>query len=328
MAKLVIDMMGSDLGVNMAKEGVRLFLAEHPEAKLLLVGKKEELSDMKDVEILDAQDVLPMDAGPLDVMRKKESSMTKAVFAVKERGYQGVVSAGGTGAFLSSASLILKKAPGVLRPALAACFPNFKKNSHVVVLDIGANNENSPEEMAQFALMGAIYQKVAYKVNLPKVGLLSNGAEDGKGSPEGKATFALLKKEVSPYYSFIGNVEGKDILEGEADVVVTDGFSGNILLKSTEGAAKAMGHLLKKAFLSSFSSKLGYLFAKKGISSLKSQMDPGAIGGALLLGVNSIAVKAHGASDAYAFKNAIALASSLADGKALEEIIKGLQHAE
>ncbi len=324
--KLVIDMMGSDLGAKMAKEGVELFLKNHQDVEIYAVGKKEELTDLKGVNLVEAKDILPMDAGPLDVMRKKDSSMTKALFLTKELGADAVISAGGTGAFLSAATLILKKAPHVLRPALAASFPNFRKGGHVICLDIGASNENSPEEIAQFALMGAIYQRAVYSLSHVKVALLANGTEEGKGSPEGKKAFQLLKENPSSLYEFIGNVEGKDVLEGEADVIVTDGFSGNILLKSTEGAAKAMGHLLKKAFLSSFFSKIGYLFAKKGISSLKSQMDPGAIGGALLLGVNALAVKAHGASDARAFSNAITLAYLLAKEETTKKIIDGLNH--
>ena len=320
---IAVDMMGSDKGPGMALEAVSAFHKENPEVSLFLVGRKEELGDVSSLgELVEAPDVLPMTAGALDVIRAKGSSIYKASSLVREGKCSAVVSAGGTGAFLSSAALILGKAEGVHRPALAASLPNFRTGGHTILLDCGASNENSGEELLQFALMGALYQRIVYGVRKPKVALLSNGAEEGKGSPEGKEAYRLLKENPKEEYQFIGNVEGKDVLEGPMEVLVSDGFSGNVLMKGVEGAAKAMGHLLKKAFMTNISTKVGYLLAKKGMAGLKESLDPSSIGGAMLLGVKGVAVKAHGASDPKGFLSALSLASRMAEGGMAAELAR------
>lgn len=323
MSKLVIDMMGSDLGSAMSVEAVKLFHSAHPDCELVLVGKKEELTALSGFQIIDAPDVVKMETGALEVLRMTSSSMVKAVTAVKELHADGVVSAGSTGAFLSSATLLLKKIPGVLRPALITSTPNFKKGGYTTILDVGASNANTPEEMAQFALMGSLYETIVFGVAHPAVALLSNGSEEGKGSPEGKAAYDLLK--ANSKINFIGNVEGNGILSGDADVVVTDGYSGNVFLKTTEGTAKAMGSLLKKAFKRNFFSKLGYLLTKKGLKPMKEALDPKKTGGALLIGVNGVVVKAHGNSDAEAFKNAMEVAYRLSSAQIVAKIEEGLK---
>lgn len=326
MSRIVIDMMGSDQGSKMSKEAVLLFKERHPDAELLLVGRKEELQDMEGFEILDAQDVMKMEAGALEALRQKETSMVKAVTAMKERGFDAVVSAGGTGAFLSASALILKKIPGVLRPALVTSFPNLSKGGNVTILDVGASNANTAEEIAQFALMGSLYSQAVDKIEDPNVYLLSNGSEEGKGSPEGKEAHSLLKEAAN--VNFKGNIEASQVLSGVADVVVTDGYSGNILLKGTEGAAKAIGRLLKKAFKKNPVTMLGYLLAKSGIKELMKTMDPKKIGGALLLGVNGVVVKAHGNSDSEAFLNAIEVAHSLSEQAIVKRIEAGLKEKD
>jgi phosphate acyltransferase len=321
MSKLVIDMMGSDLGSTMSKEAVRLFHASHPDCTLILVGKPAELGDMKDFTIIPAEDVVSMEMGALEVLRKKDSSMVKAIEAVVSEKADGVVSAGSTGAFLSASTLILKKIPGVIRPALVTSFPNLKAGGFTTALDVGASNANTPEELAQFALMGSIYASKVNKIASPRVALLSNGSEEGKGSPEGKEAYELLKKDSR--IRFVGNLEGSQLLNDEADVVVTDGYSGNVMLKSIEGAAKGMSGLLKKAFKRNLWSKIGYLLTKKGLKEMKEALDPKKTGGALLLGINGVVVKAHGNSTPEAFKNAMELAYRLSEAKVVDALKEG-----
>ncbi len=321
MIKIAIDMMGGDNGSAATKEAVRQFLKDYKDVELICVGKKEELSDLEGVTLIEANDVIKMEAGVMEVLRKKDSSMVKAIRAVDENNCQAVVSCGSTGAFLSAATLILKKIPGVKRPALCAQFPNIKTGGYVSVLDIGASNENTPEEIAQFGYMGTLYCRAANGVKNPWVGLLSNGSEEGKGSPEGKEAYNLLKED--DRINFVGNIEGDMVINSHVDVVVTDGYSGNVCMKSTEGAAKGLGTLLKQGFKKNIFTKIGYLFAKSGIKDLKNKMSSKKIGGAVLLGVNAIAVKAHGNSDGEAFYHAIALAYRLAKEDICEEMRKG-----
>jgi glycerol-3-phosphate acyltransferase PlsX len=324
MSKLVIDMMGSDLGSAMAKEAVSLFHQSHPDCELILVGKKEELSSLSGYTIIDAPEVVSMEMGALEVLRMKDSSMVKAIQTVIDTNADGVVSAGSTGAFLSASTLMLKKIPGVLRPALVTSFPNLKDGQgYVTALDVGASNANTPEEIAQFALMGSIYAQKVNHIPAPRVALLSNGSEEGKGSPEGKAAYELLKKDSRIH--FVGNLEGNGLLMGQADVVATDGYSGNVMLKSIEGAAKGMSGLLKKAFKRNLFSKIGYLLTKKGLKEMKEALDPKKTGGALLLGVNGVVVKAHGNSTPEAFKNAMEVAYKLSEAKVVDALRDGFQ---
>ena len=321
--KIVIDMMGGDKGSVATKEAVRRFRSLHKDVELILVGKEEELCDMKEERIVPASEVITMEAGALEVLRQKESSMVKAVSYAKEENADAVVSCGSTGAFLASTTLILKKIPGVIRPALAVAMPHIVSNgnSTLIFLDAGSSNVNTPIEMAQFGFMGSLYAKCGSSISDPKVAILSNGSEEGKGSPEGKEAYALLKEDKRIH--FIGNIESMDVLTGEADVVVTDGFSGNICIKAIEGTAKTMGKMLKKGFKRNLFSKIGYLLAKKGVLEMKSTMDTKRVGGAMLLGVNAVAVKAHGNSDATAFYYSIELAYRLAKNKMVEKIKKG-----
>jgi glycerol-3-phosphate acyltransferase PlsX len=326
MIKLIIDMMGGDKGSSATKEGVRKFHSLHQDVDLVLVGKSEELKDMEGYTIIPATGVIKMESGVLEVLRQKDSSMVKAISSVMPLKADGIISCGSTGAFLSAATLVLKKIPGVLRPALTTSFPHLSNGNYVTILDVGASNQNSPEELAQFALMGSLYSKFVNHIDNPKVGLLSNGSEEGKGCPEGKAAYDLLKNDKK--INFVGNIEGSNIIFGPSDVLVCDGYSGNVCLKTTEGTAKAMGALLKKAFMRNLASKIGYLLAKKGVASMKETMDPKKAGGALLVGVNAVAVKAHGNSDGEAFYNGIELVYALAKNHIVDEIKKGLTSNE
>lgn len=326
MYKIVVDAMGGDLGSSVIVEAIDLFLKDNQDVEITVVGKKEELSSLENkCRIIDARDIVPMEAGALEVMRLKDSSMMKAIKTMKDENLDAVVSCGSTGGFLSAATINLKMIPGVKRAALVAPFPTQIKGKNVVILDIGANNENSPEELVQFALMGKLYSQSVYGVETPKVYLLSNGVEEGKGAPEVKGAYKLLKD--SNFEGFMGNVEARYALNGDADVVVADGFSGNIFLKASEGIAKIMSGMIKKAFKRNLWSKLGYLHVRKGMKEMSETMDYKSTGGAMLLGVNGNVVKAHGSSDAKSFYSALRVAKKLAANDVVNKIKQGIENA-
>ena len=326
MVKIVVDAMGGDNGSSIVVEAVEKFLKDNPDVEITLAGKKEELSVLEGkCRILDASDIVPMEAGALEVMRLKNSSMMVAIKTMKDENLDAVVSCGSTGGFLSAATINLKMIPGVKRAALVAPFPTKIKGKKVVILDIGANNENSPEELVQFALMGKLYAQSVYGIEKPKTYLLSNGTEEGKGAPEVKGAFKLLTE--SKFEGFSGNIEARNALSGEADVVVADGFTGNIFLKSSEGMAKIMSGMIKAAFKKNLWSKLGYLHVKKGMDEMSETLDYKTTGGAMLLGINANVVKAHGSSDAWAFYNALRVAKKLAEQDVVNLIKKGIENA-
>lgn len=321
--KIAIDCMGGDNGSSVTVEAIKNFLSKHKDVEIIAVGKKEELKDLEGLcEIINARDVVPMEAGALEVMRMKESSMFKAVTLARNKEVDAVVSCGSTGGFLSVSTLCLKTIPGVHRAALVSPFPTKIIGKKVVVLDIGASNENSPEELLQFGLMGKLYAQNVLGVEHPVTYLLSNGTEEGKGSPEGKEAYKLFKE--SNFEGFKGNIEARNALSGEADVIVTDGYTGNIFLKGLEGVAKLMGGLVSKAFKKNLWSKIGYLHVRKGIKELKDTMDYKSTGGAMLLGINGVVVKAHGSSDAYSFECAMNVAYKLTNSNIVEKIKEGL----
>jgi glycerol-3-phosphate acyltransferase PlsX len=204
-------------------------------------------------------------------------------------------------------------------------FPTAIKGKKVTVLDIGANNENTPEQIVQFAKMGRIYSQKIINITEPKVFLLSNGAEDKKGSPEIKAAHKILRETNFP--GFHGNIEGRDALSGEADVLVTGGFAGNVFLKSTEGVFVMMNNMIKAAFKRNILSKIGYLLSKKGFLEMKTTMDYKTTGGAMLLGVNGVVVKAHGSSDGFSFSYALEVALKMANADVIKLIKEGLTNA-
>lgn len=324
MVKLVIDMMGGDNGVSATINGVKKFLQDIDDCEIVAVGNLDTLSELKDLDrvtIVESKDIVPMECSVLQAMRMKDSSIYKAVRSVIDFKADGIISAGSTGAFLSLTSLIIKKIDGISRPALITPFPTKIANKYVVLLDVGASNENSASELFQFAKMGEAYYKVVYSKADPNVYLISNGTEEGKGSPLCLEAYELLKKDEH----FKGYIEGRSVFNGEADVVVMDGFTGNVFLKTSEGVAKMMSQLMKEAFTYSLSTKIGYLFAKKGFDKLKDTMDYKKVGGALLLGVNTVAVKAHGNSNPYSFYHSLLIAYKLAKNKVVDKIKESLK---
>lgn len=326
MIKIVVDAMGGDNGSSIVVEATRKFLQDNKDVEITLVGKKEELSSLEGAcRIIDARDIVPMEAGALEVMRLKNSSMMMAIKTLKDENLDAVVSCGSTGGFLSAATINLKMISGIKRAALVSPFPTAIKGKNVVILDIGANNENSADELAQFALMGKLYCQSVYGNEKPKVYLLSNGTEEAKGSPEVKEAYQLLQE--SKFEGFSGNIEARNVLSGEADVVVTDGFSGNIYLKGAEGVAKLMSGMIKKAFKRNLWSKLGYLHVRKGIKEMSETLNYKRTGGAMLLGINGNVVKAHGNSDEESFYCALCVAKKLAEKDVVNQIKKGLENA-
>lgn len=322
--KIVIDMMGSDAGSVVTVPAVRNFYKLHPDLELFVVGKKEEIDSLSDIAtVIDARDIIQMEAGPMEFMRAKNSSMHVAFDTFVKEQADAYISAGSTGGVLSGATLKLKLIPGVERAAILSPFPTKIKGNYVVILDIGANIENNPLQLSQFALMGRLYAQNVYGKKDPKTYLLSNGTEPTKGSPLGKETHKLLVAQNFP--NFKGNIEGKEVLSGEADVVVTDGYTGNVLLKSVEGTAKLMSSMLGDAFRKSAMTKIGYLFSKSGIKDLKERMDYKNTGGAMLAGINGLVIKAHGSSDVKGFTSALEVAYKMADKQVVALLREGFK---
>ena len=321
--RIAVDAMGGDNGSKPVVEAIKQFKKDYPKDEVIVFGKKEELEELSSLcRVVDAPEIVPMAAGALEVIRMKNSSMCKAINTMKEEGFDAIVSAGSTGGFLSAATIILKTIPGVKRSALVTAFPTKIKGKKVVVLDVGANNENSPEELVQFAYMGKAYNQALFKTEKPTTYLLSNGTESHKGSPLVKQTYELLKSH--NFEGFKGNMEARDVLNGDADILVADGFSGNILLKGMEGMAKLMSNMIKANFKKNLWTKLGYLHVRGGFKNMSETMDYKSVGGAMLLGINGVVVKAHGNSDAYSFKNAMRVAHEMVEYDVVNKIKESL----
>ena len=317
--KIAIDAMGGDNGSKPIIEAIKEFLKENKDVEIVAFGKEEELQEISSIcRVVNAPDIVPMEAGALEVLRMKNSSMCKAVSTMKEEGFDAVISAGSTGGFLSAATLILKTIPGVKRSCLVTCFPTKIKGKKVVVLDVGANNENNADELVQFAYMGKAYNQALFGTKDPKTYLLSNGSEENKGSPLVKEAHKLLKEE--KFEGFQGNMEARDVLNGDADILVADGFSGNVMLKGMEGIAKMMSGMIKSNFKKNLWTKLGYLHVRKGFKDMSETMDYKSTGGAMLLGINGVVVKAHGNSDAFSFKSALRVAKQMVDYQVVNKI--------
>ena len=339
--KIILDAMGGDnapeapvLGaIEAAKAwGSQITLVGRGE-EILAVMKKNGIETLPDgMEIANADDVVDMHDDPANVVRKrKNSSMIVGLKMLSEDQGDAFVSAGSTGALLSGATLVVKRVKGIRRAAMGPAMPN-KAGGKTVICDCGANAECTPEFLLQFGVVGTLFAKKNLGVENPRVGLLNIGTEDSKGTPLQKEAYALLTKaHEQGLINFIGNVEGREVLLGGVDVVVCDGFSGNVLLKTIEGTAMFMGSLLKRMFKKNIFSKIGYLLCKSGVGDLMKMMDYREIGGTQFLGIKKPVIKAHGSSDALAFRNAIRQAeeAAKADFSAeLEESLKALAAAK
>ena len=314
--KIILDAMGGDHAPQAPVLGA-IQAAKDFGAEIMLVGRGEEILKVlrsngidtlpEGVEIANADDIVDMHDDPARVIRQKpNSSMVVGLKLLSEGKGDAFVSAGSTGALLTGATLLVKRVKGIRRAAMGPTMPN-KTGGKTIILDCGANAECTPEFLLQFGLVGSLYAKETLGVASPKVGLLNIGTEDTKGTDLQKAAYALLQSaHEKGLLNFVGNVEARDVPLGAVDVVVCDGFAGNVLLKSIEGTAMFMGSLMKhKIFKRSIFSKIGYLFCKPGVDEVMKMMDYREIGGTPFLGIRKTVIKAHGSSDALAFRNAV-----------------------
>ena len=334
--KIILDAMGGDhapeatvLGaIDAAKSfGTQITLVGRGEA-ILGVMREHGIENLPEgMEIANADDVVDMHDDPGSVIHKrKNSSMVVGLKMLAEGQGDAFVSAGSTGALLTGATLLVKRVKGIRRAAMGPAFPN-KAGGKTIILDCGANAECTPEFLLQFGIVGSLQAKRVLGVENPKIGLLNIGTEDSKGTQLQKDAYALLKAASDKgIINFVGNVEARDVPLGAVDVVVCDGFSGNVLLKSIEGTAMYMGSLMKhKIFKRNILSMIGYLFCKTGVNEVMSLLDYRTIGGTQFLGIKKPVIKAHGASDTLAFKNAVRQAAEAAKCNVADELAEELQ---
>ena len=340
--KIILDAMGGD-NAPLAPVMGAIAAAKDFNAQITLVGRGEEILGVlrqqgietlpEGVEIANADEVVDMHDDPANVIRKKKnSSMVIGLKMLADGMGDAFISAGSTGALLSGATLLVKRVKGIRRAAMGPVMPN-KAGGKTVLLDCGANAECTPEFLLQFGLIGSLYAKKYLGYASPKVGLLNIGTEDSKGTQLQKVAYALLTSASEQgLLFFVGNVEARDVPLGAVDVVVCDGFAGNVLLKSIEGTAMFMGSLMKhKIFKRNIFSMLGYLLCKKGVNEVMSMMDYREIGGTQFLGIKKPVIKAHGSSDELAFRNAVRQAMDAANSNIsedLEQTLKQLKSEE
>ena len=306
MINIAIDAMGGDFGPYPIIEGAILALKERKDFHATLVGDPHKIQSLVPkkytdrIDIVEATDVIGMDEPATEALKRKESSIYKAVDLVRQKEADAVVSAGHSGATMSLATLRIGRLKKVSRPAIATLMPTYI-GKKTLVLDVGANVDCKPEHLFEFGVMGEAYLKAILKVDQPQVGLLSNGEEETKGNELTKAAFKLLQK----LPTFIGNVEGNNIFDGSVDVVVCDGFTGNIVLKTSEGVADAISKLMKQNIKKTPIRMAGALMMKKVFRALKKEIDYSEYGGAPLIGIKGCAIISHGKSTPKAIKNAI-----------------------
>ena len=331
--KIIIDAMSGDNApqaqvsgcVQAAKEFGQEYILVGQEAVLRDLLAKEQAENLS-ITIHDAQEIIDMHDDPATaVRRKKDASMSVALRMIKDGEADAMISAGNTGALLSGATLVTKRIRGIPRAGLPTQLPC--KGGHVLLIDSGANVECTEEYLLQFAFMGSFYMEKVMGVENPRVGLVNNGAEDTKGDPLRKAAYDVLKAAGDAgRINFIGNVEGSDIPNGACDVAVTDGFTGNILLKTVEGVAGFLMGTLKDVFLTSARTKLAYLLVKPAMGGLKKMMSSKEVGGAPFLGISKPVFKAHGSSDAYAIRSAVKQAIAYVNADVVGEIQRNIDN--
>ena len=321
MVKIAIDAMGGDFGPEPIVKGCIQALKKKKFIPIL-VGKKDEILPLlprryrDKISIVEANDVIDMGDAATDAVKRKESTIYKAVDLVKNGEADGVVSAGHSGATMTLATLRLGRLKGVTRPALAALMPT-KTTRRSILLDAGANVDSKAEHLVQFAIMGGCYAEDMFGIDTPRIGLLANGEEDSKGNEVTKAAFKIL----SGYKGFQGNVEGGDIFNASCDVITCDGFIGNLVLKASEGVASTVSGLIKEYIRKSPVAITGALLMRKVFKLLKKQMDYEEVGGAPLLGIKGCAIVSHGKSGPKAIKNAIFQAIDYVDTGVNEHIV-------
>ncbi|CAN1566825.1 PlsX Fatty acid/phospholipid biosynthesis enzyme [Burkholderiaceae bacterium] len=330
MITLAVDCMGGDHGPTVTLEACRHFLTGHPDAHLLLVGLPQALQHFQHprATLVAASEVVTME-DPLEVAlrRKKDSSMRVAIEQVRDGKADAAVSAGNTGALMAIARYVLKTMEGIDRPAIAGQFPNAKGGA-TTMLDMGANVDCSPQHLLQFALMGTALVSVLNGDENPTVGLLNIGEEDIKGGENIRKTAELLRSAAkSGDLNYYGNVEGDDIFHGTVDIVVCDGFVGNVALKASEGLASMVGGFLKKSFSVNIFTKIAGLIAYPALTGFKHLVDHRRHNGAALLGLRGLVFKSHGSADALAFEVALSRAYDAAHHQLLARVERRLAHA-
>ncbi len=330
--RIAVDAMGGDEGVRVMVEGAALARRRHDKFKFLLVGDRPRIEAALAnhpglggaSEILHCEDVVAGDEKPSKAIRRaKTTSMGLAVNAVKMGEAGAAVSAGNTGALMAMSKLALRTMPGIDRPALAALLPTLGEQD-VVMLDLGANRECDARNLVQFAIMGAAYARIVNQKDRPSVRLLNIGTEETKGTEELQDAANILKAATGLEMDFAGFVEADKINRGTSDVIVTDGFSGNIALKAIEGAARFVTDLLKNAFASSLRSKIGFLVSRPATELLRHHLDPNNHNGAVFLGLNGVVVKSHGSASAKGVANAVEVAARLLEDDITERIKQDL----
>src|SRR6266513_84936 len=311
--KIAVDAMGSDQAPAVEIEGAVQAATEYG-IHVVLVGQEDRLRPLLEeknaahlpIEIVHASEVITMDeAAATAARKKKDSSIRVAARLMRDNGIAGVVSAGNTGAVMATVKMVVGTLPVVDRPALSTVLPT-QKGKPTILLDVGANVDCKPHHLEQFAIMGDIYSRAIFGIRRPRVGLLSIGEEDTKGNELTKEAFKSLKH--API-NFIGNVEGRDIFKGEVDVIVCDGFTGNVALKLSEGLIETFSSMLRQELERTLASKVGYIFSEKAFRAFRRRLDYSEYGGAPLLGIKGITIVCHGRSNANAIKNAIRVAN-------------------
>jgi glycerol-3-phosphate acyltransferase PlsX len=327
---IALDAMGGDFGPPVVVAGAALSLERHPGVKFLMFGKEEQIKAELEsrpelaasTRIVHTDLVVSMSDKPSQALRRgKGSSLWLSIDAVRNGEADVAVSAGNTGAFMAMSKLILRPMAAIERPAIAAIWPTI--NSECIVLDVGANIGASARELSDFAMMGAAMARTLFQVERPTVGLLNVGVEEIKGDEEVRQAHAWLKGQELPF-DYRGFIEGDQIGQGVVDVVVVEGFAGNIALKTAEGTAKQIGEYLRAAMNRSWLSKLGAALASGGFRVLKQKMDPRRVNGGTFLGLNGIAVKSHGGTDALGFASAVDLAYEMAESGLVKRLAADL----
>lgn len=328
---IALDAMGGDHAPQSVVEGAALALKKLPNLRFLFCGHENEIEPLLRrfsalaavSEVIHCDHKIADDAKPSSALRQsKGSSMRCAIEAAHEGRALAAVSGGNTGALMAISKLVLKTLPGISRPAAASLFPT--RTGKVVMLDLGANLECSAEELFQFAIMGDAYARAVLGLEYPKIGLLNVGEEQNKGHPEIREAAQMLR-EVDFDLNFTGFIEGNHVPQGVVDVVVADGFSGNVMLKTAEGTAKLVGEFLKDAFNTNWITKLSYLLAYQTVKLLRKRLDPRRYNGAMFLGLNGVVVKSHGGADEYAFSFAIRSAAELVSHRTNQRIMEELK---
>lgn len=327
---LSVDAMGGDHAPGVVIDGLRRFLAKRTQVRCILHGDEQRLAPLLDAcpgvatvcQVAHTDEAISMADKPSQAVRRKDTSMWHAVASVRDGEADAAVSAGNTGALMAISMLLLRRMEGVYRPAMTALWPTQK--GRIVVLDVGANLEANGHQLLTYAIMGEAYARAIRGKAHPTIGILNVGSEDMKGHEEVRRAHELIRSSGLDL-DYRGFVEGNDISMGTVDVVVTDGFSGNIALKTAEGTARLVSQFVKEALTSSPLAKLGALIASGGLRGLRERMDPSNVNGGVLLGLNGVSVKSHGNTDAKGFATALGLAADLATSNYREEVAASLR---